>query len=125
MTARHVRLIRASDSKDKSKEKRVSPRIHQDSRPLSRFIKLKPKSDIITAMSKFISAASAMLSVALVFSHVCDGAEPFLEKPYLQLGDSPRLSTSENMVLIWHTDDKPAEWTVEVRTSKDSTLRAA
>ena len=50
---------------------------------------------------------------------------PFLEKPYLQLGNSPKLEKAESLTLMWHTDDQPAAWNVEVRTSKDSNWRAA
>jgi 3',5'-cyclic AMP phosphodiesterase CpdA len=66
----------------------------------------------------FLFAAS--LSAALL-----QGQTPFLEKPYLQLGNAPELSSSESLVLMWHTDNTPADWTVEVRTSKDSAWRAA
>ncbi len=70
-------------------------------------------------MSKFVSAVAA-----LILSLALGAAEsPFLEKPYLQLGDSPH--ASESLLLMWHTDNTPAEWTVEVRTAKDSKWRAA
>ena len=51
------------------------------------------------------------------------GQDAFLEKPYLQLGNSPKLSTSESLVLMWHTADAEAEWRVEVRTSQDEKWR--
>jgi hypothetical protein len=66
------------------------------------------------------------VTLALLFlSLKVFAAEPFLEKPYLQLGNSPKLSGSESLVLIWHTDDHTADWTVDVRTSKDHQWRAA
>jgi 3',5'-cyclic AMP phosphodiesterase CpdA len=73
-------------------------------------------------MSKFIAAAALLLATALLFSQA-PSPDPFLEKPYLQLGDAPKLSASESLVLMWHTDNVPAQWAVEVRTSKDSAWR--
>jgi hypothetical protein len=76
---------------------------------------------------KLISTAASLLSLsaALLLSQTTLIEEPFLEKPYLQLGDAPKLSTSESLVLLWHTDNTPADWKVEVRTSKDPKWRAA
>lgn len=68
------------------------------------------------------AAAASLLSVALVLSQTPE-TSPFLEKPYLQLGDSPKLSASESLMLLWHTTDAPADWNVEVRTSKDKGWR--
>ena len=49
---------------------------------------------------------------------------PFVEKPYLQLGNSPKLAAQESMVLIWHTDEATASgWTVQVKTDKDADFR--
>ncbi len=50
----------------------------------------------------------------------------FVEKPYLQLGDVPKLASSESMVLLWHTaaPATPEKWAVEVKTAKDSKWRA-
>ena len=82
-------------------------------------------------MSKYIRPAVAgvsgvilLLPVALLMSQTPPAASPFLEKPYLQLGDSPKLSAQESLVLMWHTDNTPADWMVEVRASNDSTWRA-
>jgi hypothetical protein len=83
-------------------------------------------------MSKYIRPAVAgvsgvilLLPVALLMSQTPPAASPFLEKPYLQLGDSPKLSATESLVLMWHTGNAPSDWAVEVRTSKDSAWRAA
>jgi 3',5'-cyclic AMP phosphodiesterase CpdA len=43
--------------------------------------------------------------------------EPFLVKPYLQLGNAPRLSPAEVAMLVWHTPDTDAKWNVEVKPS--------
>ncbi len=75
-------------------------------------------------MSKVTLYAASLLAAALLLSQTTPGPEPFLEKPYLQLGDAPKLSASESLVLMWHTDAVPAQWAVEVRTSKDSAWRA-
>ncbi len=74
-------------------------------------------------MSKLIPAAASLLATALLLSQTLPGPDPFLEKPYLQLGDAPKLSASESLVLIWHTENVPEKWDVEVRTSKDSAWR--
>src|SRR5690349_20215704 len=75
-------------------------------------------------ITKLTAAAVCLLSVALLLSQTSGDASPFLEKPYLQLGDAPKLSASESLMLLWHTDNAPAEWNVDVRTSKDSAWRA-
>ena len=64
-----------------------------------------------------------MLAAAVLLSQP-SGSTPFLEKPYLQLGDAPNLSASERLVLMWHTPNTPSDWKVELRTSHDSTWRA-
>jgi 3',5'-cyclic AMP phosphodiesterase CpdA len=74
-------------------------------------------------MRRLISAIAFILFVTLLLSQTPPAPTPFLEQPYVQLGDAPKLSPSESLVLLWHTDDTPADWTVEVRTSKDSNWR--
>jgi hypothetical protein len=74
-------------------------------------------------MSKHIPAAASLLATALLLSQTIPAPDPFLEKPYLQMGDAPKLSASESLMLIWHTENVPAKWDVEVRTSKDSAWR--
>jgi hypothetical protein len=68
-------------------------------------------------------SASALFSAALLLCQT-PGSTPFLEKPYLQLGDAPKLSPSESLVLMWHTENTRSDWRVEVRSSKDSAWRA-
>ena len=41
--------------------------------------------------------------------------EAFLVKPYLQLGDAPRVAAMERLDLLWHAEDRAAAWTVEVK----------
>lgn len=41
----------------------------------------------------------------------------FVEKPHLQLGNNPGLKAAEQMLLLWHTLDEDAPWSVEVQTS--------
>jgi hypothetical protein len=65
-----------------------------------------------------------LLAATLLLSQASPDAGPFLEKPYLQLGDLAKLSESESLVLLWHTAAVPASWAVEVRTPKDKTWRA-
>ena len=75
-------------------------------------------------MPNFKFFAASLLSVALLLGGTIPSGTPFLEKPYLQLGNSPKMSASESLVLLWHTGNTPADWSVEVRTSKDSKWRA-
>jgi hypothetical protein len=74
-------------------------------------------------MRKTTICAVLLGASALLLSETAD-APAFLEKPYLQLGDAPKLSASESLMLLWHTVNTPAQWTVEVRTSKDKAWRA-
>jgi len=76
-------------------------------------------------MSKFLAAGASLLAAAILLSQTPQNPDPFLEKPYLQLGDAPKLSASESLVLIWHTENVPEKWEVQVRTSKDSGWRSA
>jgi 3',5'-cyclic AMP phosphodiesterase CpdA len=78
-----------------------------------------------TFLKKWISSAVACLFATALLMSQTPGSTPFLEKPYLQLGDSPALSASESLVLMWHTENMPADWKVDVRTSKDSDWRTA
>jgi hypothetical protein len=76
-------------------------------------------------MRKFILAAGTLAAASLLLSYTPPEPDLFLEKPYLQIGDAPKLSSTESLILLWHTDNAPADWKVEVRTSKDSAWRAA
>ncbi|HXJ44325.1 MAG TPA: metallophosphoesterase [Bryobacteraceae bacterium] len=51
-------------------------------------------------------------------------AEVFVEKPYLQLGNSPKLAKSESMMVIWHAADDAARWGVEVQCAGEKKWRA-
>lgn len=75
-------------------------------------------------MSKLISFAASLVAGGLLLSQTLSSPDPFLEKPYLQLGNAPKLSASERLVLMWHTENVPAKWEVEVRTSRDSKWRS-
>jgi len=44
----------------------------------------------------------------------------FLFKPYLQLGDAPKLANPERVEVVWHTADIDADWWVEVRPTPDA-----
>lgn len=44
--------------------------------------------------------------------------EPFLVKPYLQLGEAPVPAARERLDLLWHTADRDETWAVEVRLGK-------
>jgi hypothetical protein len=44
-------------------------------------------------------------------------AEVFVVKPYLQLGNSPKLASPEGMVVMWHAPDRVSSWLVETKAS--------
>ena len=51
---------------------------------------------------------------------------PFIVKPYLQLGDLPRLSSSEPVRVLWQAaNDRAVEWTVDVRQHDTDPWRSA
>ena len=51
---------------------------------------------------------------------------PFLVKPYLQLGDLPRLSSTEPVRVLWQAaNDATATWAVDVRQSDQESWRTA
>jgi 3',5'-cyclic AMP phosphodiesterase CpdA len=68
----------------------------------------------------FRLAAASLFFTCLVFAQ---NPPLFIEKPYLQLGDAPQLTTPETMMLLWHTAE-PGAWSVEVRTSRSKTWQA-
>lgn len=52
-------------------------------------------------MSKLIPVAASLLAAALLLSQSPPAVAPFLEKPYLQIGDAPELSAAESLVVLW------------------------
>jgi 3',5'-cyclic AMP phosphodiesterase CpdA len=75
---------------------------------------------------KLLPVTALLIPAVLLLSQTSSPTEGvFLEKPYLQLGDSPRLMTAESLVLMWQTADTPADWTVEVRDANTANWRAA
>ena len=79
----------------------------------------------IADMRKVIPGTVFLTAATLLLSYSPPDPDTFLEKPYLQLGDVPKLSSSESLVLLWHTTNHAADWKVELRTSKDTAWRAA
>src|SRR5689334_21161870 len=45
--------------------------------------------------------------------------QPFVVEPYLQMGDAPRLSSSDSMLLMWHAADRDGAWDVQVKKLTD------
>ncbi|MGH9663013.1 MAG: metallophosphoesterase, partial [Bryobacteraceae bacterium] len=45
-----------------------------------------------------------------------DAVNPFLEKPYLQLGDAPGLSNPESLLVVWQSSEDSSGWKVEVKS---------
>src|SRR5713226_2631873 len=44
---------------------------------------------------------------------------PFVVDPYIQMGDAPALSSSDSMVIMWHTADVDQPWDVQVKKPAD------
>jgi len=65
-----------------------------------------------------------LLILALAVSAFGQAPDPFIEKPYLQLGDAPKLAHDERLVLMWHTPADQAQWSVQVKTPRDTNWRA-
>jgi hypothetical protein len=71
--------------------------------------------------------ALALLLLALAACAVEHGPQPaglFLVKPYIQLGDAPRPASEESLTVLWHTADRDADWTVELRPAGTAAWRA-
>lgn len=51
--------------------------------------------------------------------------DAFLVKPYLQLGDAPKLAAKERLDLLWHAEDRDAAWSVEVKGPRGWVAQAA
>ena len=75
-------------------------------------------------MFKALRALALLAPVAFLLGQTSAPDGPFLEKPYLQLGNSPRLSSPESLMLLWHTSAEAGNWGVEIKTSKDASWRA-
>ena len=52
-------------------------------------------------------------------------ADSFTVKPYLQLGDRPKLSTKEALTLAWQTPDLDHVWSVQLRNAGQTEWRSA
>lgn len=63
-----------------------------------------------------------LLTLLTVF---LQGQDAFLVKPYLQLGDAPRIAATERLDLLWHAENQDGAWTVEVRGPKGWEAQAA
>ena len=49
-------------------------------------------------------------------AHAGISGDPFIIKPYLQLGDVPKLAPSETVRVLWQSANEPtAKWSVDVR----------
>jgi acid phosphatase type 7 len=73
------------------------------------------------AMALAIAAATGVVIIA---GRQLPADPHFIVKPYLQLGDVPRLSPVENLRLVWQAADTPGTaWLVEVRQAGADTWR--
>ena len=53
------------------------------------------------------------LLLILAVAHAAD--QPFIVEPYIQMGDAPQLSSSDSLVVMWHTADVDQPWDVQVK----------
>jgi hypothetical protein len=63
-----------------------------------------------------------ILSLILALSAAL-AQNPFLQKPYLQLGDRPRNLDREGVTVLWHAPDQDGNWSAEVRSEGESSWR--
>lgn len=47
--------------------------------------------------------------------------DPFLVRPYVQLGDSPRAAPEESLIVMWHAVPNRGDWSVEFRSGGATT----
>jgi predicted phosphodiesterase len=79
-----------------------------------------------TAVIVVAFATIAALALTSVDQMVPPADSPFIVKPYLQLGDLPKLSPSEPVRLLWQAaDERDVKWLVEVRQRNTDTWRQA
>jgi 3',5'-cyclic AMP phosphodiesterase CpdA len=61
---------------------------------------------------------------AFLLSSLLHAQGAFLVKPYLQLGDAPQSTVKERLDLLWHTEDREAVWSVEIKAGRAWKLQA-
>ncbi len=69
--------------------------------------------------------ALACLAAAVVPADRSAGADAFVVKPYLQIGDRPANGATGDVRLLWHAEDADANWEVEYRPASESAWRKA
>ena len=62
------------------------------------------------------SARYLLLFIATLFSFFLQAQEPFITKPYLQVGYHPSV---ESLQLLWHVADTDAEWMLEYSSGNE------
>jgi len=60
-----------------------------------------------------------------LFAAFLQAQDTFLVKPYLQLGDAPKVAVRERLDLLWHAEDRDAVWNVEVKAARGWSVQAA
>ena len=75
-------------------------------------------------MNRTLRLATYVLAAATAHTQPRNFEPTFIEKPYLQLGDAPKLGNPESLVLLWHAEPSAAAWKVEVRASTNDAWRA-
>jgi hypothetical protein len=68
-------------------------------------------------LPRFLTILAAGLLVLI--GNAVRAADPFVVKPYLQLGDAPASNTGD-LVLLWQAEDVDADWSVEYRSGADA-----
>lgn len=72
-----------------------------------------------------IALLALLLTADLLIAQTPPGGDPFLVKPYLQLGNAPTIGATERLTLLWHTADQDANWVVQTKLSNSGPWASA
>jgi len=74
-----------------------------------------PSSEVSRRDVLRVGAGASVLALTTLSHAAANPDGVFVVKPYLQLGDAPRLREAEQMVVSWHSVDDDTKWSVEFR----------
>jgi hypothetical protein len=83
---------------------------------------MTPVSCVVRYGLRGLFATLTLLAVSAVAPIAADAqtVSPFLQKPYLQLGDNPSLQKSERLQTLWQTIDEDSDWQVDIQAAGSS-----
>lgn len=82
--------------------------------------------DAVSRRDVLLGATAGALELSgLLSAGTKDEGQPFLVKPYIQLGDAPALQAKEQLMMVWHTHDQDSPWAVEFREPDKDAWSAA